>query len=258
MNVANARMACHSQQLRKHCASYFDWDNTDIAFSRIDTQIQSVLTLPSDYDWHLSYWDNNLDKQLNERLIPGIHTWTRYSPQHIQLLEKSDKKNIKIDICTRYDHFFDILSIQTSFPLTTPNLTQLLKIKGYLCAYATKIWKKNTDGIMLPLRKPLSSDDSKPDQKYQHPQSRVQFGNIRLTEKEMFTIRCILSHRQIKEIAGLQQCSVTAEKKRLLNIKEKLGCTGQSAANFFAQLKKHGITETCLDDFITFHLPVQI
>lgn len=250
MNVSNTKTSHQCQQLKKDFFNHFDWETTDISFSRINVQQRSIMTVSSDYDWHLCYWDNDLDLKLNERLIPGIRTWNQYSQAHTQLL-KIKNKYIKIDICNQYENSFDLFSIRTVQPFV--DIPYLLRLKGYLCSWSVSIWKKYSDTITLPFRSDvnlcLKQEINKPDLKINH----IQFGHIRLTKKEMITVSCLLQHRQLKETAAIQQCSQTAEKKRLMNIRKKLGCTHQSNFVFFNALKKYGITAACLEDFTTFH-----
>lgn len=52
----------------------------------------------------------------------------------------------------------------------------------------------------------------------------MRFGEIIFTRKEMITIRHLLSHRKIKEIAAIQGCSLSVEQQRIHRIKEKVGC----------------------------------
>ncbi len=78
----------------------------------------------------------------------------------------------------------------------------------------------------------------------------MRFGNIRLTRKEILTIRLLLSHRKIKEISAIQGCSEASEHKRIQRIKEKLGCPHASSGGVFNALKENGITLACLDTLV--------
>lgn len=74
----------------------------------------------------------------------------------------------------------------------------------------------------------------------------IRFGNVVFTQKEMLTIRLLLSQYKLKEISYIQGCSETSEHKRIQNIKDKLGCPHASSSGLFKVLKEHGITLACL------------
>nr|CAC9216136.1 Uncharacterised protein [Providencia rettgeri] len=42
-------------------------------------------------------WDDDLDKKVKERLIPGIQYWNNYSAEFQKTLSKTDKKEMKVD-----------------------------------------------------------------------------------------------------------------------------------------------------------------
>ncbi|MBN6367861.1 hypothetical protein JZL89_21230, partial [Providencia rettgeri] len=80
----------------------------------------------------------------------------------------------------------------------------------------------------------------------------MRFGNIRFTRKEMITIRLLLSHCRVKEISYIQGCSEATENKRILRIKEKLGCSYTSPSGLFQALKENGITLACLESLVSY------
>ncbi|MEX5904323.1 hypothetical protein [Providencia hangzhouensis] len=57
---------------------YFDWNDIDVTYSRVDLINHSVRTISSNYNWVLMVWDDDLDKKVKERLIPGIQYWNNY------------------------------------------------------------------------------------------------------------------------------------------------------------------------------------
>lgn len=67
----------------------------------------------------------------------------------------------------------------------------------------------------------------------------------------MTTIHLILQLKSPKEIAWLNQCSESAERKRIEEIKRKLGCQGRSKSQFFETLIQYGIAQTCWEAFTT-------
>ena len=133
-----------------------------------------------------------------------------------------------------------------------PDLFYLNKIKSAISHYATKkIRGIDGDNIALPLRaridSPLAHQTAGRDIHYK----KFKFGDISLSELELETIRYLLELKSIKEIAWLHCCSETAEKNRIIRIKEKIGCANMPLSRVFTTLKKYGIIAACLGTYIT-------
>ena len=133
----------------------------------------------------------------------------------------------------------------------------LYKWKPTIADYAHRVWHQDRD-IILPLREEIPTykeltnkkHDSTNDLLDVHPYMR--FGNVRFTRKEMITIRLLLAHRKVKEIAAIQGCLITTEHARIQRIKKKLNCEHHSLGGLFNALKEHGITMSCLETLITY------
>ncbi|MEX6034522.1 hypothetical protein [Providencia hangzhouensis] len=61
----------------------------------------------------------------------------------------------------------------------------------------------------------------------------IRFGQLSFSNKEVLTIRLLLSHRNINEISRIQGCSEEDEYIRVNNIKKKLNCEMVSQKGMF-------------------------
>ncbi|EEP89022.1 hypothetical protein [Yersinia kristensenii] len=256
MDVNNELMECNIKTMRRVFNSCFDFSFMDINYSIIDIDRKIILTLPSNYEWHLIYWHDNLDLHISERIIPGIQHWCNYSSCHGETLSKSGKKETKVDICTQSGSVFEIMSVNADRKLSTAETLAILKYKPVISDFARKLWKPpKQQSVILPIREQISYPNPKMEDEHEdalnsHPYMR--FGEIVFTRKEMITIRHLLSHRRIKEIAAIQGCSLSVEQQRIHRIKEKVNCQNQPLSALFNALKLHGVTLSCLDIFITY------
>ncbi|AVX38240.1 TPA: helix-turn-helix transcriptional regulator [Yersinia enterocolitica] len=257
MDVKNNSVEINSFNLKRIFASYFDWDDMDVNYTKIDLDSRDIYAMPSNYEWHLIYFDDDLDLSISERIIPGMQCWRDYSSKHSEVLLKNDKRESKIDICTRHGNIYEILSINSKRKLSFSDVMTIYKWKPTIADYAYRVWHQDLD-IVLPLREKISPNKKIPNQKDDstdelltiHPYMR--FGNVRFTRKEMITIRLLLSHRKVKEISAIQGCSITAEHSRIQRIKQKLNCKHHSLGGLFNALKNHGITLSCLETLLAY------
>ncbi|MEQ4692706.1 MULTISPECIES: hypothetical protein [Providencia] len=256
-------MDIESISLEKGCFSFkddfvncFDWNDIDFSFVNVDIKRKKVNVLCSNYEWLLMYWDDDLDLHLSERLNSGIQHWSNYSKSYTNTLSKSEK-NIKIDFCFRNNDMFEIASINIKKNLSIKDMLAIYDYSPVISDYAHKLWRQH-QGMILPMREeivlPSAETQFENQEIKKHPidiHGHMKFGGVRFTRKEMLTIRMLLSQCRIKEISAIQGCSENSEHKRIMNIKEKLGCPHASPSGLFKALKERGITLACLDTLIT-------
>ncbi|HII2980415.1 TPA: hypothetical protein ACY2HE_001675 [Yersinia enterocolitica] len=257
MDVNNELMESNIKNMLSVFDNCFNFNCMDINYSVIDLDKKIILTLPSNYEWHLMYWNDNLDLHISERILPGIQYWSSYSSCYSETLNKIAKKETKVDICTQRGHVFEIMSVNSSRKLSTTDILGILRYKPVISDFARKLWKqKKQQSIVLPVRENICNsitqkdEDGYDDILNHHPYMR--FGEIVFTRKEMITIHNLLAHRRIKEIAAIQGCSLSVERQRIHRIKEKMNCQYQPLSALFTALKLHGVTLSCLDIFITY------
>ena len=256
MDVKSNLMEKTVVKLRNTFCNYFDWNDIDVNYAKVDISNKKIFAMPSNYEWHLIYFDENLDLKTSERLTPGVQHWSNYSSQFSEALKKSHKKGSKVDICTQHNNMFEIITVHSINKLSFADMVTIYKWKPIIADYAHREWCKNQD-VILPLRenitlparcqKVIHSSDELLDI---HPYMR--FGDIKFTQKEIITIRLLLSHRKVKEICAIQGCSLTSEHKRIQRIKEKLNCQNHSLGGLFNALKEKDITLSCLETQICF------
>lgn len=257
MDVNNKLMESNIKTMRTVFNNCFDFNCMDINYSLINIDKRIILTLPSNYEWHLIYWSDNLDLRISERIIPGIQYWCNYSLCYSETLSKNDKRESKVDICTQNGCVFEIMSVNSNRKLSTAEVLATLKYKPVISDFARKLWKHpKQQNILLPVRENIcihkiqKIEDVHDDAINYHPYMR--FGEIVFTRKEMITIRYLLSHRRTKEIAAIHGCSLSVERQRIHRIKEKMNCQYQPLSALFNALKIHGVTLSCMDIFITY------
>lgn len=256
MNIDSVRQQKSSKKFREMAALSFDLDKSDISFSCIDTSQKCVMSVTTNYQWHLNYWANDLDKHLSQRLIPGIKSWNRYDPFHQSIFrENMPSRRTKIDICTRHSDLFELMSVSTDTGIEFMDVGSLLTIKPKLSTIVRRTFKKHGDELALPLRSEISLErtcDILPGVDHFQSVATWQYGEITLTDLEMDTVRQLLMCRSIKEIANKHNCNEKVERKRLENIKRKMDSEGHPVSYLFDRLKDNGIVQTCLDSFIMY------
>ncbi|MEY0232547.1 hypothetical protein [Providencia manganoxydans] len=258
-------MDIESISLEKGCFSFkedflncFDWNHIDFSFSKIDLNTKEVSTLSSNYEWLLMYWDADLDLNISERLGSGIQLWNDYSSAHMSTLAKTKKNRFKIDFCFNHENVFEVASVNSNKELSIADIIAIYKCRPTISDYADRLWK-NHQQMVLPMREniilpavELQSENKKMKKQPIDIHGHMKFDGVRFTRKEMLTIRMLLAQCRVKEISAIHGCSENSEHKRIMHIKEKLGCPHASPSGLFKVFKERGITLACLDTLINF------
>lgn len=256
MDVKNVFLEKSCADLKDIFSNYFDWNDIDLSFSRVDVSNKQVNIISNNYEWLLVYWDADLDKLMSERLSSGIQYWNNYSKAYMETLLRTKKNELKVDFCTKYGSVYEITSINSKRKLSVKEMLAIYKCRPTIADYAHGIWKSNDD--YLPLRENIellvenNLDDNEKETEILDMHQYMRFGNIRFTRKEVVTIRLLLSHCKVKEISYIQGCSEVCEHKRIQRIKEKLGCPHASSSGLFMALKENGITLACLETLVSY------
>ncbi|HFD6681798.1 TPA: hypothetical protein ACS705_002133 [Providencia alcalifaciens] len=257
MNIESNFLEKSCDGLRNIFSSQFNWDDMDLSFSRVDLTERKILTISSNYEWVLIYWNDDLDLLISERLSLGIQYWDNYSKAYSDTLLKVNSSEVKIDLCTKYGNVFELASINSKKKLSMKEINAIYKYRPIISDYAQSIWQKDNDAF-LPQRENIilpaenHSEKNELDNDMLDIHQYMRFGNIRFTRKEMITIRLLLSHCKVKEISYIQGCAEANEHKRIQRIKEKLGCPHVSSSGLFTVLKEHGITLACLETLVSY------
>lgn len=252
MDIENNRMEKISTRMKLDLYNYFDWNDIGIHYTVINVDERNIYTLSSDYEWQLIYWHHDMDLSLKERLFAGVQYWSNYSDAYQKILTKLDKGNKKIDFCNRYNNLFEIFSLNANHKVPYDHLLSLYRWRSIVSEYAYEKWSENKT-VALPLRQKIELDETAPIIcRGNEISNYIRFGQLSFSNKEVLTIRLLLSHRNINEISRIQGCSEATENKCILRIKEKLGCSYTSPSGLFQALKENGITLACLESLVSY------
>lgn len=92
MNIESHLLENTCSNLKKQFSNYFDWNDIDLTFFRVDVKNKEIFIISNNYEWQLIHWDDDLDLLVNERLNPGIQYWGDYSTSFKKILNKAGKK----------------------------------------------------------------------------------------------------------------------------------------------------------------------
>jgi len=250
MNVEEKSMESACRKFKKHLE--FNSNNViHVAFSRINTTQNKLLTVCTDYGWHLEYWSEEMYKSVGKRCNQGINVWDGGIDQHHKQLLQRIKAAQKIDITTTNNEYIDILSLASNQKMTDRSTVSLSSLKPQIAYLAENIWdteKPSSLQISTPTPTPTPTPIGD-ETLLTINTSQCSFGGLIFSEKEMQTIQWLLQLKSLKEIAWIHRCSDTAERKRIESIKTKLNCSGQPASSLFNALKTVGITQACLSNY---------
>lgn len=152
MDVRNADMEamCH---VFKRYVEYMGVDQT-VSFSRVDTQLEQVKTVSTNYSWHLAYWGDELYKNLHSRLKPGINLWNSQGAQNFR--ESAKASHNRVDIVTNQGSQYDILSISLPItPLPCDVVSQAIAFRPKVNHLALECWSDKEIQIRLIACQPL-------------------------------------------------------------------------------------------------------
>lgn len=221
-----------------------------VSFTTVEPQNQSLSTISSHYDWHVNYWAEKLNLRVSSRMKSGISEWVQKDKPHREFLSHH-RVPFKTDLTRVLRDKVEILSVATSEPLSVEEHQQFLQVKSAVAFYANKFWLQR-QVPRLPFKANHSDTSQSPTSaKIVIKQTHCQFADVILTAKEMSTIKMLLSLKTPKEIAWCHQCSESAERKRIEDIKRKLGCTGKPKSKLFETFIQYGIAQACWESYTT-------
>lgn len=234
-------------------SNYFNWDDVDIEYVRIDVKRGKINILSNNYNWVVTLCENDFGLTFKERITLGVKCWSDYPEFYKKMISKLYRD--KIDICIKYGDVYEIFSIGYVNKLPIGSIMTLYTCKPIIADYAFIIWNKNkkttfnikTDTFINSGR---SQKDNVLVPSLLSIHGYMRFGDVRLTRKEIITIKLLLSQYKLKEISAYHGCSLISEQKCIQRIKEKLGCSFTSASGLFHILKTKGITSAYLDELI--------
>ena len=88
-------MSTEERNMEEACKkfkSHLGFNNRNVihvAFSRIDTVQNKLLTICTDYSWHLEYWSKDMYKSVGKRCEEGVNVWNKINEAHKQIFKKT-------------------------------------------------------------------------------------------------------------------------------------------------------------------------
>jgi len=260
-------MNIHHKNMKQVSRDMQSWVNQNISdrniyecsYSYYNYFDRTFMSLPCDYMWYCDYMEKSLDLLSSYRIKNGSKYWDQESE-----LYKNYKKNIsncigsktfyKLDILNKMEHGFEMLAIGSFEPISFQSHIRINHLFSQLSLHAHKIRKKRKHicsdlrqvdeirDIHIAQEKKLDNLSESSLKNY----SKAKFDNLILTAKELLYIEYTMMGLTHKEIAARQQCSQTAVRKVLLNIKFKLGFSYMPNSQMMSKLKDVGVLEVCM------------
>lgn len=92
MNIENKHLELSCSGFGDKFLKYFDWNDMDVTYSRVDVTNNVVKVISNHYEWVLMFWDDDLDKKVKERLTPvfniGIITLPHSKKHYLKQIRK--------------------------------------------------------------------------------------------------------------------------------------------------------------------------
>jgi DNA-binding CsgD family transcriptional regulator len=217
-----------------------------ISYLHIDMHQESIQMLSTSDDWYHTYFINELDKQISQRVQRDYTYWSQLDVNHQKTLHIFQKNTEKIDLCLRHQNSYEILSLHTPYLLNVQDFGCLYKVLPMLSYHAHK-FRKNAPHLCHNLRDRalLSTSDNlqhAPADYLERDNNRFRFNDINLTALELKYLTYLSSLMSQKEIAYRHQVSETSVRKVISNIKKKFGHEAMPNSQLFQKLKENGVT----------------
>ena len=220
-----------------------------------DLENYKWMTIPAIYSWYCEYLEKNFDRLISSRLKKGLNYWSPSDLVYQNYQKFVQQFNVqtphKCDLVMPTEKGFEMLVVGVDHPLSKLEQTQLEKFLKYLSYEAHGIIK-NKSNILLDLNMESAQNCELPEQpsgKLYSNYQRSKFGNIILTAKELQYIEHLMFNFTRKEIAHEHDCTETAVRRIVANIKSKLGAEFMSTSDMFKRLNKLGVLNICSQSF---------
>jgi DNA-binding CsgD family transcriptional regulator len=260
-------MNIHHKNMKQAALDMQQWVQQNISdpniyecsYSYYNYKEATFMSLPCEYRWYCDYMENSLDLLSAYRIQNGSKYWDKDSHLH-QSYATSIQKIIgerpfyKLDILKKHNDGYEMLAIGSFEPIAFNAHLRLNQLFSQLTLHAAKIrrYKKN---ICLDLKqvdeiKSMHQDsnlilNANTDEISRNRYQKSKFDQIVLTAKELLYIECLMMGLTQKEIALKQQCTETAVRNIILNIKRKLNLDYAPISQVFHKLKQIGALEVC-------------
>tara|TARA_B100001094_G_C18190952_1_gene807204 strand:+ start:211 stop:1005 length:795 start_codon:yes stop_codon:yes gene_type:complete len=255
MNIHHKNMKQLSQHMQSWTQSNLEQHGIyECTFARFDKKEAEFLAIPMFYDWHFIYLEQDLDLQIYKRLIPGAryleNSCDIYKNYYQFIKNKCEGKPnyFKFDVITETQSGYEMVTVGSDVPLTPQTSILLKKLSHQLSYEVDKVIKSKTNiksefrAVQSLLEQESNTANYEVKDTYNFAKSK--YNDIVLTVKEQQYIRHLMFNKTQKEIAYEHNCSETAVRKVILNIKRKLGYEYMANSAMFNLLEQKDVLFT--------------
>lgn len=260
-------MKIHHKNMKQVSSDMQGWVQSNLShlgvyegvFCHIDLNEQTLMTIPTFYNWHCQYMEQDLDLEIASRLNVGTNYWNQSSRMfnsYKNFLGNADF--YKADFVVKTNTGFELFAVASRNPFACKDYITINHYFRSLSYSASKI-RKAQPNIGVDLRayqqvKTRFMENNPLTQKaIDLPYAKSKFGDLILTAKEQQYVEYILFNLTHKEIAHKQDCSETAVRHVISNIKRKLGNEFMPSSHMLAALKEKGVLEVCAKSIYLAH-----
>lgn len=90
MNIRYHALETAWSNFKKYFEGLFDWNDIDLAFISIDIEYKGVKVITNNYEGLLTYWEDDLDLLIGERLEVRFQYWDGYTESYRNTLAKTE------------------------------------------------------------------------------------------------------------------------------------------------------------------------
>ncbi len=250
MNIHHKNMKQISQDMEHSVVSKLSHCGiSECNYSYYNIDSNTFMAIPSSYDWHCQYMEQDLDLSVSSRLNTGLHYWnTEETLYQLYKKYKGESDFTKLDFVIKTDFGFEMMSVTSLKGFDMNDLTNIKSYFHHVSYHANKILKEKPN-MVLELRDLKNVKD-----KYnsvtghnisQYEYIKSKFNDVILTAKEQKYIEYSMHCLTHKEISFKEMCSEAAVRKVITNIKRKLGNESMPASKMLKLLKEKNALSVC-------------
>tara|TARA_B100001094_G_C18170890_1_gene795021 strand:- start:389 stop:1144 length:756 start_codon:yes stop_codon:yes gene_type:complete len=222
----------------------------ECTYNYFNVHDETFMPIPMNYNWYCEYMEKGFDLSVADRLNSGSAFWKDDSVFQAYKKCVGIEKCYKLDLVVKTTKGYEMLILAGQKPLNTKDFTLLNRAFHQVSFLAhrirqdkpnTLIHLKPVNAIKLNHYRDHQNDTSSKVNKY----TKAKFDNIILTPKEQLYIEYTLFNLTHKEIAYKHNCSQTAVRKVISNIKRKLGNEFMPTSQMLLSLNDKGVLSSC-------------
>ncbi len=231
----------------------------ECAYGHYDIEKGTFMAIPMIQSWYYEYLEKGLDLLVADRLKSKMNYWSHsdqvYSNYHKHIRKNyTDKFFYKFDLVNKIPEGYELLAIGVHKKLSNCELLELQRAFRVISYQASQIRKRYPNSC-IELRAyeavhDLFHIENKEKENMISQYEKSKFGDIILTPKEQQYIEYTLFNLTHKEISYKHNCSQTAVRKVISNIKRKLGNEYMPTSSMLIKLNEIGALGLCSRNFV--------